>query len=50
MHLPLQHSDADEHEKPLEEQHMLSLEDLREHAPELPFFRHLSASSLVGQE
>ena len=50
MHLPLQHSEPEEQEKPLDEQHMLSLDDLRVHAPDSPFFKHLSASSPEGQE
>lgn len=48
--VPLQQSEFDVHEKPLELQHSLSFDDLREHAPGSPLEKHLSESSDDGHE
>jgi hypothetical protein len=48
MQLPLQQSEPLLHEKPEDEQHLLFCDESLEHAPALPFMKHLSASPDVG--
>ena len=47
-HFPLQQSEPRLHEKPLEEQHLLSFDDSRVHSPGLALLKQSSAAPADG--